>query len=153
TYDGIDYTAYLNGQLDALESPIIVPNNVAPLRIGFDQTADGGNDFWKGENDEVAFYQKALTSDQIAAHYAAALYGSHSKPVFTEQPQSTMAVAGSLFFFAPVVEGTLPVHLQWGKNGVPLSGETNFFLVFNNLSFGDTGIYELTATNAGGTST
>src|SRR6185369_10132688 len=122
------------------------------LRLGFDQTADGWNDFWNGEIDEVAFYHKALTSDQIAAHYAAALYGSHSKPVFTEQPQSTMAVAGSFFFFVPVVEGTLPIHLQWGKNGVPLSGEANYFLVFNNLSFGDTGIYELTATNAMGTS-
>jgi hypothetical protein len=152
TYDGIDYAGYLNGQLDALESPIIVPNNVAPLRIGFDQTADGWNDFWNGEIDEVAFYQTALTPDQIAAHYAAALYGSHSKPVFTEQPQSTMEVAGSFFFFVPVVEGTLPIHLQWGKNGVPLAGETNYFLVFNNLSFGDTGIYELTATNAVGTS-
>jgi hypothetical protein len=54
-----------------------LPNNVAPLRIGFDQTGDGWNDFWKGEIDEVAFYRRP-SDQQVAAHYAAALYGSNS---------------------------------------------------------------------------
>ncbi|MBI3416523.1 MAG: immunoglobulin domain-containing protein [Verrucomicrobia bacterium] len=153
TFDGSNFKAYLNGKLDALANVAIVPNNIAPFRIGFDQPKNGWNDFWSGEIDEVAFYQKALTAGQIAAHYAAALYGTQSKPVFVEQPQSSTSVEGSQYFLIPVVEGTLPIHLQWSKNGVPLAGKTNSVLRFNDVSFADTGVYELTATNANGIST
>jgi hypothetical protein len=153
TFDGINFTGYVNGVLDSLANPPIVPNNVAPLRIGLDQTGNGWNDYWNGDIDEVAFYQKALTADQIAAHYAAGLYGTRSKPVFTQDLHpSSMGVAGSRFFFAPVVEGTLPIQLQWSKNGVPLPGETNSVLVLTNLTFGDTGVYQLAATNPVGNS-
>ncbi len=147
TYDGIDFSAYLNGKLDGILSPPFVPNNVAPLRIGYDQPGEGWNDYWKGDIDEVAFYQKALTADQIAAHYSAALHGAFSKPVFGKQPESTTSAVGSRFFFAPSIEGTPPIDLQWTKNGSPLPGETNYFLFFNRTTFADTGIYQLTATN------
>jgi Concanavalin A-like lectin/glucanases superfamily/Immunoglobulin domain/Immunoglobulin I-set domain len=154
TYDGNVFSAYVNGSLDAVTGPDIVPNNVAPFRIGLDQPASGWNDYWDGAIDEVAFYQKALSSDQVAAHYAAALYGTQTKPLFTQQLQpSTTAAAGTDFFFAPVVEGTLPIQLQWSKNGAPLPGETNSVLVLTNLSFGDTGTYQLSATNSAGSST
>lgn len=153
TYDGIDYSGYLNGKLDLIARPPVVPNNVAPLRIGLDQTGDGWDGYWNGEIDEVAFYPRALTSDQVAAHYAAALYGSKSKPVFAEQPKSSTSGVGELFFFAPVVEGSLPIDLQWTKNGVPLPGETNFFLLLRSATLRDTGVYQLSATNLIGTST
>ncbi|MSU62812.1 MAG: hypothetical protein EXS31_10515 [Pedosphaera sp.] len=153
TYDGIDFSAYLNGDLDAILSPFFVPNNVAPLRIGLDQTGAGWNDYWKGDIDEVAFYPRALTADQVAAHYSAALYGTRSKPVFAQQPKPSTSAVGSRFFFAPTVEGTPPINLQWSKNGSPLPGETNYFLLIKKTSFVDTGIYQLTATNLTGKST
>lgn len=152
TYDGVDYSAYLNGIRDVLESPPVVPNNVAPLRIGYDQPGDRWNDHWSGDIDEVAFYQKALTPEQVAAHYAAALYGPKSKPVFVKQPESLSLVAGSPFFFSPVIEGSAPISLQWSKNGVPLPDETNYYLAFRDPTFNDTGVYQLTATNPAGQS-
>ena len=62
-------------------------------------------------------------------------------------------MAGSSFFFAPVVDGTLPLQLQWTKNGVPLPEETNSYLFLTALSFEDSGIYELSATNSVGNAT
>ena len=148
TYDGYAFFGYVNGQPDAAIGTDIVPNNVAPLRIGLDQTDTSWSDYWDGDIDEVAYYQKALTSDQIAAHYAAALYGVNSKPVFTRPPESVTFVAGSDGYLAPTVGGSLPMSLQWGKNGAPIPGETNQTLVITNLDLSDTGSYELTASNA-----
>lgn len=154
TYDGVTFTGYLNGRLDGAADVGLVPNNVAPFRIGFDKTGSGWNDYWNGDIDDVAFYQKALTEGQIAAHYASGHFASPSKPVFTKQPEpSTSSTAGAFVVFLPVVDGTPPIRFQWTKNGAPLPDKTNYFLVFNNLSFQDTGIYELRATNALGSAT
>src|SRR5262249_25120176 len=81
------------------------------------------------------------------------LYGRNSKPVFPQQPQSSSVLVGSQFFFAPTVEGTVPIQLQWSKNGMPLPGETNFFLLFPKATFDNAGVYQLTATNLIGKST
>src|SRR5207237_9970405 len=37
TYDGATYRGYLNGSLDTAAGVLLVPNNVAPFRIGFDK--------------------------------------------------------------------------------------------------------------------
>jgi hypothetical protein len=150
TYDGRLFSGYLNGRLDGLDNQPFVANNSAPFRIGLDQIGNNWGDYWNGDIDDVAFYQKALTADQIAAHYAAALYGTNSKPAFVQQPHSSSSVAGAQFFFGPVVEGSFPILLQWTKNGVPIAGETNIFIAFNGLSYSDSGVYRLTATNAVG---
>ena len=153
TYDGTNYSGYINGVLDILLSPPFVPNNVAPLRIGYDQQANGWDSHWKGQIDEVAFYQKALTEEQIAAHYAVALYGTNKAPIFIEQPQSSPVATGSFFFFAPVVEGSVPIRFQWTKNGMAIPDETNYFIVFPNTTFTNAAIYQLIATNLSGKST
>jgi hypothetical protein len=150
TYDGNSYNGYLNGVLDAASGIQFVPNNIAPLRIGFDQTGTGWNDLWSGQVDEVAFYSSALSSDQLLAHYSAARYGTKSKPIFTKQPESSVAGVGTPFFFDSRVAGDVPLQAQWTKNGVPLPTATNTFLLFTNLTYSDTGVYQLMATNAVG---
>jgi hypothetical protein len=151
TYDGSTFTGYVNGTLDAAAAVSLVPNNVAPFRIGYDQPGNGWNDYWSGDIDEVAFYQKALTADQIAAHYAAALYGTNSKPTFTYQPRSRNVVAGARFVYTVTANGSVPIQLQWLRNGVPLPGETNYFLVLPNLAYADSGVYQVSASNRVGT--
>jgi hypothetical protein len=153
TYDGTNYIGYLNGVFDAGATAPVIPNNVAPFRIGYDQSGDGWNDFWNGDIDEVAYYQKALTEEQIAAHYAAGLYGHNSKPVFVKQPKSGMVVTNDFFVFNPTVEGSAPLAFQWSKNGVPIQNETNFYLVFGSADVTNSGSYQLTATNNAGTTT
>src|SRR5262249_13903064 len=81
---------YINGQWDGQTWADFDRNTGGPFIIGArgvsaGQTAD---EFWKGQVDEVAFYTNSLTLEQVQAHYAAALYGNNSKPVFKLQPQS-----------------------------------------------------------------
>lgn len=150
TYDGTFYTAYLNGNRDFRANPTVIPNNVAPFRIGYDQPGDGWNDYWNGEIDEVAVYSTALSAQQIAAHYSAGRFGSQVKPQITKQPESTPFGAGEFFFLETTVSGSQPIALQWTKNGVPMTDRTNRFLAFDPLSVADSGVYQLVASNAFG---
>ncbi len=153
TFDGTNYLGYVNGKLDAGANIPIVPNNVAPLRIGYDQSGNGWSDFWSGGIDEVAYYPKALTRKQLAAHYAAGLYGTTSKPVFTQQPLSETDILGSNHFFFTSVDGSLPLSFQWSKDGAPIPGGTNATLVVTNLSYTNSGVYTLAASNLVGVTT
>src|SRR5204863_9681387 len=54
--------------------------------------------------------------------------------------------------FTSQVEGSLPIAIQWLKNGSPISGATNTSLIFSNVTFADAADYRLSATNSAGTS-
>ena len=153
TYDGTNFIGYLNGRFDSGVNTVTGANNVAPFRIGLDQPSTGWSDYWDGDIADVAFYPRALSESQIAAHYSAALYGPNSEPIFIQQPQPLTVIAGHGIFFSSIVEGTQPITLQWQKNGVPVLDETNRFLVINNATFSDTAVYTLVATNPAGYAT
>lgn len=71
-YDGHAASLYVNGALagSAVLSAAFVSNTNAPFRLG----ANGaGANFFKGDIDEVAFYDRALTSEEIAQRYAKAM--------------------------------------------------------------------------------
>ena len=73
TYGGATLRLYINGVLTsslAYSAPIV--NSAQPLLIG---VAPGGY-YWKGSLDEVAVYDKALSPDQIQAHYNALAYAT-----------------------------------------------------------------------------
>ena len=65
TYDGMAIRLYVNGELRS-EVPYSAPlvHSQAPLRIS---TAESFN--WVGDVDEVAIYSRALTQEEIAAHF------------------------------------------------------------------------------------
>lgn len=70
TYDGSALRIYVNGveaSSTPLSAPISYPSSVATFRIG---VGAGNNYFWAGRLDEVAVYGAALTSTQIADHFA-----------------------------------------------------------------------------------
>lgn len=105
--------------------------------------------YFVGSVDEVAFYNKLLTSSQIQAHYNAAPYGT--PPTFTVQPQSQDAFAGQNASFSASTVGALPITLQWKKNGVSLPGQTNAILTVSNLFYtASSDVYSAVATNAFG---
>jgi hypothetical protein len=130
-----------------------VLNSGSPLNIGADVPgASGYNHFFDGTIDEVAVYPTVLSPARIQQHYQAGLYGSNSPPVFIVQPASQTVTEGNPVTFASAVEGTLPIRLQWVKNGSPISGATNNSLTLPGVAFADTATYRLTATNSAGTS-
>lgn len=78
TYDGSLFHIYVNG-VHAIEQPydIFTPNRDGASNLGWRSDSD-----WKpftGVMDDVAFYNKALTLDQVQAHYAATIRLSATK--------------------------------------------------------------------------
>lgn len=70
TYDGAFFRSYFNGDLWATQAyDAFIPNGDGWASLGF--RFDGGGGGFEGALDDVAFYNKALTSDQIQGHYKA----------------------------------------------------------------------------------
>ncbi|MBK9138765.1 MAG: immunoglobulin domain-containing protein [Verrucomicrobia bacterium] len=74
-------------------------------------------------------------------------------PFLTKVPQAAIANPGETVVFEAQVIGSLPLNLQWTKNGTPIPGATAAKLTLSNVQAADEGNYALTAANAGGTVT
>eukprot|EP00698_Gefionella_okellyi_P015322 TRINITY_DN4320_c0_g3_i1.p1 TRINITY_DN4320_c0_g3~~TRINITY_DN4320_c0_g3_i1.p1 ORF type:complete len:1843 (-),score=404.46 TRINITY_DN4320_c0_g3_i1:432-5939(-) len=73
TYDGSSLKLYLNGALAAsLAVSCYVPNTNFGFQIGSgtnEVTPASRSDYWEGNVDEVALYDRALSASEIANHY------------------------------------------------------------------------------------
>jgi hypothetical protein len=67
-------------------------------------------------------------------------------------PVTGSDVEGSLVTFTASFEGTLPISYQWQRDGMDLPGANSPTLTINNLQLGDSGNYQLVATNSLGAS-
>lgn len=74
-------------------------------------------------------------------------------PSFVVQPQSQAVAAGGIVRLSAVLDGRLPMGLQWRRNGVPIAGETGNTLVFAAAADDDGAVFTLRATNATGSTT
>ncbi len=102
-----------------------------PLSIGAKQTADDSGNYtgqWIGTVDEVAIYNKALTSNQVQNHYFAA----GIVPIFLVEPTndpnigssaSTNAGLGSSVTLTSLGFGSPALHYQWYdyNGGAPIA--------------------------------
>lgn len=94
---------------------------------------------------DVAVYNDALTSNEVAAQY----YSSGAPPSFVQLPvQTTNADENGTLVIPAVVTGTAPLAYQWynGNNNLPLAGQTNATLVISNLA-ATNNVFYLVATN------
>lgn len=84
---------------------------------------------------DVAVYDYALTSNQVAAHYDSATV---SAKIITQPTNETANESGSVIF-SSVVAGTPPLTNQWynAGTGLPVPGATNTTLVLTNLQISD----------------
>ena len=75
TFNGTDIRCYVNGVLSGTPTSAVgtISTNTTHVRIGRrDYLTE-----YLGAIDEVAIYDRALSADEIAAHYAAGLYGRY----------------------------------------------------------------------------
>jgi hypothetical protein len=150
---------YVDGEWDGTQGWHFDRNLAGPLIIGAQGLGapaagnPGVDMFFNGVVDEVAVYTYALTQAQITNHYQLALYGNNSKPLFQAQPQPQLVVAGGNASFSAVVQGTLPISVQWLFNGSAIAGATTSTFTVTNAAYTSAGGYQLAATNTVGAAT
>jgi len=153
TYDGTTARFYVNGALVAETQTPYVPNMTYSFHIGAGSGPGGAPVyFFDGDVDEVAFYDYALTPDQVQLHYAAAM-GSGTPPSITQQPESVAVLEGETATFSVVAAGSLPLTYQWQFNGQEIPGATNKTLTIENVTPDQAGTYTVVIKNPAGTIT
>ncbi len=127
-----------------------------PFRIGGGGILDTTGNFFTGQIDEVAVFDRALTANELSDLLGAALVGGELAPTFSKQPATnTTLYAGRTFSLTPVALGK-NLHYQWRKGGVPISDSDNVsgtatdVLTITGVTVADEGDYDLVVTNGVG---
>lgn len=148
---------YVNGNFEgqtAVNSPQSYGN--FPLYFGTTGQPSFFDGKLAGRLDEVSLYNRALSSNEIAAIYVAGAAGkckAAAGPAITAQPANQNVVAGSNALFSATVIGSLPVSYQWQLNGLNLandgriSGAASNVLAIANVQLADAGNYTLVVSN------
>lgn len=153
TYDTEQMIIYANGVSMANF------NGTSPLTAGKDygfNIAAGVRDalsatfqnFFVGDIDDVAVFDRGLSKDEVRGLYNAGYYGGAQPPVIETQPMGISGYenAERVWSINPVVGGTEPFAYQWYKNGTAIEGATN--LVLNGVFVAeDEGSYTVEISN------
>jgi hypothetical protein len=147
---------YVNGQLES-QTNVGFAQDYGTLPLYFGTSHET---YWdgklKGRLDEVSLYNRALSSNEVAAVYAAGAAGK-CKAVngltITAQPQSQSVVAGSNAVFTAAAAGAAPLNYQWQFNGGAIAGATNTSLTLVSVQSVNAGSYTVVVTNSAASAT
>lgn len=153
TWDGIGLSRlYVNGALEA-ESNLSPtrPNLAQPFEIG---SRFNGSAHWRGIVDEVAFYNHALSLEDVTNHFSVAWVPAN----VTQDPSGGSATEASTITLRGAATG-YPNKYQWYKDGVAIAAEANPDgsahytgintpeLTINQIVESDAGVYRLEVQN------
>jgi subtilase family serine protease len=108
------------------------------------------SEVFSGGMDELSLYNRALSSNEIAAIYLTGNYGkcfTPTPPVITTQPTNQMVAVGGTAVFIVTAGGTPPLYYQWSFNGTNIVSATNATLTLTNVQFNQSGNYSVLVTN------
>jgi hypothetical protein len=135
---------YTNGLLAGQRNHTLPATNAFRFNIGGGGIFDVARNFFNGQIDEVAVFDRALPADQIAAQYFSTVAQA---PIITQQPQGTTNIfEGQTLTLTVRAVGSPPLRYQW-FNFIALDGQTNATLVITNASTSDSGSYYVTISN------
>ncbi len=119
-----------------------------PINLGLDPT---GGRVLKGELDEVAIFDKALTKDQLLQLFGA----GKVSPAITQQPvgPASSVFEGSSVTLSVGAVGFAPLTYQWQKDAKNITGATNASLALANLTVTNSGAYDVVVANGFGSIT
>ncbi len=137
----------------------IHPKTAVAVNLGYRPV--GSVDLWGGRRhlgrlDEVSVYDRALSTAEIQAIYAAASAGKCTtavSPSISLQPNNQAVAVGDTVGFQVIASGTPPLSYQWLFNGSALPGATGNSLTLTNLQLSNAGGYSVIVSNAAGTVT
>ncbi|HSY16849.1 MAG TPA: immunoglobulin domain-containing protein, partial [Candidatus Acidoferrales bacterium] len=161
TYDNASGvgTIYCNGQIVSQANlGSFTPQTAAPYNLNLGRRQASGDSIFSfaGIIDEPSVYNRALSSNEIAAIYLAGSGGKCSSlvaPLIVTQPTNLTATVNTTAFFSVTAQGTGPLFYQWNFNGTNISGATNSLLTLNNVSPAQAGNYSVVVSNFLGTAT
>ncbi len=122
--------------------------NIAPLRAG--QSACSGDLPFTGAMDELSIFNRALSSNEIAAIYAAGSAGMckpQVPPSIVGQPTNVVVFQTQVAAFHVSAIGDVPLRYQWRFNGNDLAGGTNDVLSFSSAQPSLAGAYDVVVSN------
>jgi hypothetical protein len=146
-YDGAHRYLYVDGAYDnSVASKGLVTTNANLVTIGW---YGSGTARWKGDLDEVAVYNRALSAAEIADLYQVATAGQ-AAPQIATQPVSQVAYPGQPVTFSVVAAGGAPYTYVWYHNGTVVPGATGKTLTIPSAWYSDAGTYSVTVNNTVG---
>ena len=124
------------------------------MDVGCDSSS--ASRYFNGSLDEVAFYSKTLTANQLQGH-AMAGFGDTRPPIFLIDPPLLQTkgtiYAGWPFSLSVDAYGVPPLSFQWRKNGTNILNATSITYSVTTASASDTGNYDVVVTNPNGSTT
>jgi hypothetical protein len=132
------------------------PKTTGFLNIGSRPTSPADEHYtFAGVIDEPSVYNRALSSNEIAAIYNAGSNGkcsgtnSNIAAKITVPPTNTTVAAGGTATFSVTAIGTPPLHYQWyGPNAaIVIPGAINSTLIFSNVQPANAGLYFVVVSN------
>jgi hypothetical protein len=151
TKDGTNVVFYVDGVAYPASPYTSVFTFGTPLAIGA-RGGDFANSFY-GTIDELAFYNRALTPDEISGIYNAGSSGKCTGPTppsISIQPQDQIALVGTNVTFSVLAAGSIPLFYHWTFSGAGLTGATNSSLHLTNIQLTNAGVYQVVISNAVG---
>jgi hypothetical protein len=155
TYDKTTGNAimYYNGAIAASANlGVFIPETTAGDLLFGHRMVTG--ETFPGVLDEISLYNRALSSNEIAAIYNAGISGkclSSLAPVITSQPTNQTVNAGVTVSLKVAAAGALPLNYQWYFDGTNIVvGATNATLMLTNVQLTNAGSYVVTVTNMHG---
>ncbi|MFM1768215.1 MAG: hypothetical protein RJA22_744 [Verrucomicrobiota bacterium] len=111
--------------------------------------------FFGGTMDDIAVWNRILTITEINQIRTNSVPPPISviPPTITQQPASLSLLTRSRATFSFAAIGTSPLQIQWRKDGVDLTDETNTTLFLPSLALSDAGNYDVIVSNGGGSAT
>ena len=148
TRKGSIFSVYVNGELiSTTDSHITIPTGSAIVlgQLGLD-----GHEGIVGSMNNVRFYNRALSSNEVAQLYALESIPPPviPHPTIATQPFDQSISLGQNTSFTIEATGTGPFSYQWLKDGMALTNQTNASLVVTNAQSNAVGYYSCTVTDA-----
>ena len=144
---------YVNGRLEGQTNVFLAQDFVSePLYLGTSGLS-GYDGRLSGALDEISLYNRALSSNEVAAIYVAGSAGKCKGVSIKVQPQGLTVPEGTSASFTVTAAGVAPLSYQWQANGTNLADATAATLTFTNVQPTDAGNYVVVVTNSFGAAT
>ena|GEM_PF-1337074 len=148
TYDGANWNLYRNGVLLASAADAVGAVSVTNENWAIGARGAGSSQFYSGFVDEVAIFNRALTSNEIAMAYSGAI--ATNPPTILTQPAGQTVDPGGTLTLAVVAAGSPFLRYQWRTNQSNVPGATNSTYIKTNIAAADAGFYSVVVTNGFG---